>query len=56
MTQTIIVTLEIEVPAEATQKDINDYVDVELAGVNSMKLDNPCDGNAEVVSHQWKYE
>lgn len=40
--KTIIVTLEIDVPDEATDKDITDFVDVEYGQCNSMKMDNPC--------------
>ncbi|EKR4920308.1 TPA: hypothetical protein ACQ8UR_003906 [Escherichia coli] len=55
--KTIIVKLEVEVPDEATEKDITDFVDVEYGECGSMKLDNPCQGGAtEVVWHEWKFQ
>lgn len=53
--QTIIVTIEIDVPDNATNKDITDFVDVEYGHVNGMKLDNPCQGDAcEIIEATWK--
>lgn len=52
----IKVTLFIEIPDDATDRDIDDWVDVELAGVNSMKGDNPIVDNDDVVEHYWKHE
>lgn len=56
MHKTIKVTLEINVPDSATDKDIQDWVHVELEGVNSMKNDNPCIEGAEVIDSQWEYD
>ena len=54
--KTIRVTIEIDVPEEATDKDITDFVDVEYGQVNGMKLDNPCRGDAtEVIEAKWKH-
>jgi hypothetical protein len=55
MTKEIEVTLYIEVPEEATDKDITDWVDVQLCGYNCMEKDNPCIDNAEVVHNKWKH-
>lgn len=53
--QTIIITVEVEVPDNATNKDITDFVDVEYGHVNGMKLDNPCRGDAcEIIEATWK--
>jgi len=53
--KTIIVTVEIDVPDGASDKDITDFVDVEYGQCNGMKADNPCRGNAtEVISAEWK--
>jgi len=58
--KTIIVTLEIDVPDNATDKDISDWVDVEYGQCGSRKLDNPCMANGgdatELFRHYWKYE
>ncbi|HBW4778373.1 TPA: hypothetical protein ME571_004250 [Klebsiella pneumoniae] len=58
--KTIIVTLEIDVPDNATDNDISDWVDVEYGQCGSRKFDNPClenYGNAtELLDHSWKYE
>ncbi|WP_176110247.1 hypothetical protein [Izhakiella australiensis] len=55
--KTIVITLEIDVPEYATDKDISDWVDVEYGQCNGMKLDNPCRGGAtEIVNHTWKFE
>lgn len=55
--KTIIVTVELEVPDAATDKDITDFLDVEYGHVNGMKLDNPCRGDAsEIIHAEWKYE
>ncbi|WP_277971798.1 hypothetical protein [Pantoea agglomerans] len=55
--KTIIVTVELDVPHHATDKDISDFVDVEYGHCNGMKLDNPCRGDAtEIVNHTWKFE
>ncbi|MDS7839853.1 hypothetical protein PTQ46_06460, partial [Klebsiella michiganensis] len=58
--KTIIVTLEINVPDHATEKDISDWVDVEYGQCGSRKLDNPCMANygdaSELLGHTWKYE
>ena len=57
----IKVTLIIEVPNEATDQDITDFVDVEYAGCNGMKLDNPVrlhnhKEGVEVIEHKSKRE
>ncbi|WP_338734752.1 hypothetical protein V8954_23625 [Klebsiella michiganensis] len=58
--KTIIVTLEIDVPDNASDKDISDWVDVEYGQCGSRKLDNPCMANCgdatELFRHSWKYE
>ncbi|EJZ5971014.1 hypothetical protein OIH43_004994 [Salmonella enterica] len=55
--KTIIVTVEIEVPDDATQADITDFVDVEYGLCGGIKPTNPCRGDAvEVLSHSWKFE
>lgn len=55
--KTIIVTLEIDVPDSATDKDISDWVDVEYGQCGGQKLDNPCRGDAtEIIDHTWKFE
>ncbi len=55
--KTILVMVEIEVPEEATEKDIKDFVDVEYGHVNSMKSDNPCRGDAaEILGVSWAWE
>lgn len=54
--KTVIVTVEIEVPDEATQADIGDFVDVEYGQCGGMKLANPCRGDVvEVLSYSWKF-
>lgn len=53
--KSIIVTVEIDVPDEATDKDITDFVDVEYGQCNGMKMDNPCRGDAvEIFRATWK--
>lgn len=52
--QTIKVTIEVEVPDEATEKDISDWVDVQYGECNSMKKDNPCNASYEVQHAEWK--
>lgn len=55
--KTIIVTVEVDVPDNATDKDIADFVDVEFGQCGGMKMDNVCRGNAtEVVHAAWKHE
>lgn len=55
--QTIIVTVEIEVPDEATGKDISGFVDVEYGQCGSMKMNNPCRGDAvDVIEAKWEWE
>lgn len=57
MPKTIIVTVEIDVPDQATNNDISDWVDVEFGQCGSQKLDNPCRGDmTEVTGHSWKFE
>jgi len=47
-------TLDVEVPDEATEKDIQDYLDVAFCGWNSMKTDNPCKDETEVIDMHWE--
>lgn len=55
--KTIIVTVEVDVPDNATDKDITDFVDVEFGQCGGMKMDNVCRGNAtEVIHAAWKHE
>lgn len=55
MAKQIKVTLEIEVPDDATDQDIKDWVDVELCSWNSMKASNPCIDGAEVFDCRWEH-
>ncbi|WP_170308400.1 hypothetical protein [Alteromonas alba] len=55
MAKEIEVTLYVEVPDHALDKDITDWVDVQLCGYNCMEKDNPCIDNAEVVHNKWKH-
>lgn len=52
----IKVTLEIEVPDSATSQDITEWVDVQYGECNSMKPDNPCKDDYEVIVRRWKRE
>lgn len=53
----IIVTVELEVQDNATDKDITDFVDVEFGQCGGMRLDNPYRGDAyEIIHAEWKYE
>ncbi|HGY4723308.1 TPA: hypothetical protein ACNV1G_004557 [Citrobacter amalonaticus] len=52
--KTVVVTLEIDVPDEATSKDISEYIDVEYAQCGSRRTDNPCIDKSELVYHTWK--
>lgn len=55
--RTIIVAVEIDVPDEATEKDISDFVDVEYGQCGSMKMNNPCRGDAvDVIDAKWDWE
>lgn len=36
------ITVCVEVPESATEQEVKDYFDVEIAGYNSYKKDNPC--------------
>lgn len=57
MPKIIIVTVEIEIPDQAADKDISDWVDVEYGQRGSRKLDNPCRGDVtEVINYSWKFE
>lgn len=56
MARTILITLVAIVPESASDKDINDYIDVELAGVNSMACDNPLIDAFEVIDREWEAE
>lgn len=51
----VTVTVEIEVPDNATNQDIREYVDVEYGQCNGMKADNPCK-DCEVIYHNFKVE
>ena len=55
MAKQITVTLEIEVPDDATDQDIKEWVDVELCSWNSMKVSNPCIDGAEVCDCHWEH-
>lgn len=52
----IKVELEVEVPDSATSQDITDWVDVHFGECNSMKPDNPCKNDYEVIVCQWQRE
>jgi hypothetical protein len=57
MAKTIIVTVEIDVPDDATDSDISDFVNVEYGQCGGMKMDNTCRGDAvEVVDATWEHE
>lgn len=52
----IEITVVLYVPSCATDKDIKDFVDVQYGECNSMKMDNPCLGDAtEVIEAKWEY-
>jgi len=52
----ITVTIEIEVPDDATDQDITDFVNVEYGLCGGMKLTNPCRGDVtEVIHATWKH-
>ncbi|WP_199781600.1 hypothetical protein [Cronobacter sakazakii] len=51
--KTIRVTIEVDVPDAATEKDINDWVDVQYGEFNGMNSDNPCIDNYEVQDVEW---
>lgn len=53
--KTITVIMEIDVPISATDEDIKQWVDVEYGECNSMKPDNPCIDNYEVIHAGWKH-
>lgn len=55
MAKNIKVTLDIEVPDNATEQDITEWVDVTLCGWNSMKQENPCLRDSEVIDGDWEY-
>lgn len=54
--KTITVTVEIDVPDNATDNDIADFVDVEYGECGKMALDNPCrtDGT-EILDARWEH-
>ncbi|EIW3687261.1 hypothetical protein MC145_000746 [Salmonella enterica] len=51
---TIKVTIEIDVPDNATKEDISEWVDVQYGECNSMRPDNPCIDGYEVYSAEWE--
>jgi hypothetical protein len=53
MSKVIEVKLTIEVPDNASNKDVKDWIDVELCHWNSMKRDNPCIEGAFVIDMEW---
>ncbi len=55
MPREIKITLFAEVPDDASDQDITDWVDVEFQGCNSMKTDNPCIGS-EVFDNKWEWD
>lgn len=56
MGKIVEVILEVEIPDEATKFDFKEWMDVELLGVNGMKLNNPCRGdNTEILSGEFKW-
>lgn len=54
--KTVIVNLTLEVPDNATDKDIQDYIDVEFCWWGGMQLDNTCRELSNVVEMEWKHE
>jgi len=50
----ITVIVEVEVPDNATDEDITQWVDVEFGECNSMASDNPIIDNYEIFSARWK--
>lgn len=53
--QVIKVTLFVELPADILPDQIQEWVDVHFAEVNSMDSNNPCDNNYEVIEHELEY-
>ncbi|GKV88166.1 hypothetical protein [Pectobacterium carotovorum] len=53
LTKTIVISVELEVPAGATQEDIQDFIDVEYGECNGMKPDNPCK-RYEILEYNWQ--
>ncbi len=54
--KTITVTVEIDVPDNATDNDIADFVDVEYGECGKMALDNPCrTGGTEILDARWEH-
>jgi hypothetical protein len=54
MAKYIEVTLVVEIPDVAEEKDIKDFVDVHFAECNSMQMNNPIQDNYEIVEHYWE--
>jgi len=54
--KTITVTVTVDIPDEATDKDIQDFVDVEYGECNSMSMSNPCRKSADVVDATWRHD
>lgn len=50
----ITVRVEVEVPGDASDEEISQWVDVEFGECNSMDSDNPIIDNYEVFSARWK--
>lgn len=54
--KTITITVTVDVPDEATDQDIQDFVDVEYGECNSMSMSNPCQKSADVVDATWRHD
>ncbi len=52
--QTIKITIEVDVPDNATEEDISAWVDVQYGEWNSMKSDNPCINDYEIQDVTWE--
>lgn len=54
MTKEVKITIYAEVPENATNEHIQDFVDVELCGFGSIHPDNPCIDNVEFLANKWE--
>jgi len=54
MSKVIVVTIEVEVPDEATDEQIHDFVCAQFGECGGMKLDNPCRINYDVIDTHWE--
>lgn len=52
----ITVNVEVEVPDDATDEEITQWVDVEFGECNSMASDNPIIDNYDILSARWSHD